>query len=1011
MFLKKNLLAGLFLFTGSILLTAGEKELSFQESLRKLKSWQKNMISVDRNVTLNGKESIHLQKKGILSQTFVLEKDARYELTYFVKGSKVEGGSRKGTLVMLHAGKGWSRITASPGNKPDSGTFDWRKGQGIVDCAALGGNSVKIFLAIRGEGEAWYNGLRLKKLPPSPEKVQQQKRSFHVEFFPANMNGNKILFCEGLPGMMEIVSRSRVSCKGKKGSLTILTPSYVKLLAACETLTLSRKKKRIPEPLKYQSIMRNGKKYHRYILDYSSVMLEWINMSWYRHILYFEVEKGSAGKKDPIFFSAVIGNELQKEQSLSLEILPPVPENRIPCKEFAFWINRIQSRHVPVKGLEESYLKFWSSLSRKRYAGSGHDRDRYVKYPSFERTLTVGGNHFYHTLTYREAEELKKVMPRNVKEDGSLDHRNYISVWAMVDDPDGHYEKYLRTVLRKLKAHFGPVKHLWWDFEPHPWGYDEGGRKRFAAKTGLKKVPSVEEIRKKYPEKWFQYMVKLHAELVKKNVRIIREELPGVIFWYCSDNLHAVGPRLARWCGIDVSLSDDVIDIHNHMPYYASTRYFDDMAYNVSSLKKPYFPLIDPAERSHSFYSQYSAPKVFQNIVATAALGGMGIGFWPDDVLQGDYYHAIARGFSFVASVEDFYRKGKRCDKDFTVKAKNAVIRRLAGGKEISYPDFSAAIRFTAHRLNGKTLVTLFNYDKKKTLIAGVQGQGLRPFLVKVGPEDCVAVRCDRIPDQKPLLREIRRFSGDKKIFEDQTRGGNSLCWNSTEKGTPVLEMRNGSLSASVDAFRSCHIVSFRTAGQKEFFHDGFAGCLMFNDASFRLLPFRRTAHGFTEKSVPFVEVEALIPRYTGGASSVPHPLYGLIIRRRMELHKDALRILHTFRNTGTKAVQLSCRLNNYPAVGHRFKAENVFLGKYDRSSPMEVRFRRKIRKGERMELKASGGGLSEWLTFVSGSDFADIFSWTQRGAFPRKTVEYMVEESVKPSQTLVKEYWIIPGK
>ena len=97
-------------------------------------------------------------------------------------------------------------------------------------------------------------------------------------------------------------------------------------------------------------------------------------------------------------------------------------------------------------------------------------------------------------------------------------------------------------------------------------------------------------------------MVKLHAELIAKNVKIIREELPGVKIWFCSDNLHAEAPHVARWCGIDVSLSDAIIDYHMHMPYYAGARFFDDTAYNIENLKKPYFPLIDPAERIQSFF-------------------------------------------------------------------------------------------------------------------------------------------------------------------------------------------------------------------------------------------------------------------------------------------------------------------------------------------------------------------------------------------------------------------------
>ena len=122
---------------------------------------------------------------------------------------------------------------------------------------------------------------------------------------------------------------------------------------------------------------------------------------------------------------------------------------------------------------------------------------------------------------------------------------------------------------------------------------DEAGRARFVKKMNLPSVPSIAEITRKYKQQWLDYMIRLHAEYIAKVAKIFREEAPGTEFWLCSDNLHDPGTgreRVAAWCAVDVALSDSVVDLHLHMPYYTGTKYYDDVKYNIESLKKPFSP-------------------------------------------------------------------------------------------------------------------------------------------------------------------------------------------------------------------------------------------------------------------------------------------------------------------------------------------------------------------------------------------------------------------------------------
>lgn len=65
------------------------------------------------------------------------------------------------------------------------------------------------------------------------------------------------------------------------------------------------------------------------------------------------------------------------------------------------------------------------------------------------------------------------------------------------------------------------------------------------------------------------------------------------------------------------------------------------MKLNIFTLEKPCFPFIDPSENMAMYYSRYTPETVKQNILIVAALGGYGIGFWPNDIFDGRYLEAI----------------------------------------------------------------------------------------------------------------------------------------------------------------------------------------------------------------------------------------------------------------------------------------------------------------------------------------------------------------------------------
>ena len=164
---------------------ASEAPGSLKDALaidRKLTGWNvssvKN-IAVDDQVKV-GAMSVRLRDGGQVWKMLELEPNTQYELTFYVKGEEIESGKNQGARIVLNAGKKWGRITAAPDNKPDTGTFDWKQGSGVIDTARFPDSKIRIELNLTGEGTAWFDDLVIVKKKSSPAAVKENSAaSFH----------------------------------------------------------------------------------------------------------------------------------------------------------------------------------------------------------------------------------------------------------------------------------------------------------------------------------------------------------------------------------------------------------------------------------------------------------------------------------------------------------------------------------------------------------------------------------------------------------------------------------------------------------------------------------------------------------------------------------------------------------------------------------------------------------------------------------------------------------------
>ena len=987
---------------------AGAVELTFDG---KLSGWTRSdrvNIVLDPAEKLSQTGSLRLtsnpnRKYVTLSTTVELKPDQTYEISFMAKAENI---SDKKTGVFVNAGKKWRVITRL------NGTFDWTKYTGVFTPSQLGGSDkVKLSISLFGPGaRLWID--QLKIAPKQKEEIAAgEKTNFTAKFYPVYREDNRMTICENLPAILELMTaappKMLAHYKDKTSRLTLDLPKYVKFMGSRPPIHSGWYPKKFDKPEKVtlgKTFVRDGVEYQRYTVDYCVFLARTMCQipNNFKYLLLFEAVPGSAGKTANVYWSLDIGGEKYPEQSFTLKVLPPAKMTEPPCKKFQMSLYRqytINHDAVSPEG-RDATIKFWSSLAEKNICNVMSIRGFMKKFYGDQSKMQLFGNDCAASLNKEELAKIRKVMPLDVSLKGVK--KKAISAWALVDDPDKLFETYLRNTVRMAKNNKPQVKIFTWDNEPfgfHNEGCDEGGRKRFAQKMNLDKVPTIEELNGKYKDMYYDYMLKLHTELTRKGARILKEEYPEAELWMCSGNLTAAPPHYSHWSCMDVRTVDDVVDAHYNMPYYTGTVFFDDMDYNVKHLKKPNFPIHYPAFSKPSY--NYTPKRTLQNIVGSAAVGCIGAGIGASDIWSGELQTLMARAFSMISRAEKYYFGGTRCDGEITVTPRNAISRKLASGKTITAPDFSQVIRYTAHKRDGKYLVTVLNFHKSMPLVAEVSGKNFKPVLVKVEPEGCEQVGTDLIPPQEELKKEIAAYSGNSDAFKDHVSGPNKAVWIASGSGKALLQLADGKIFAGVDSIGSGQILSLQNAAGKELLNQGCIGKLVFTDKLQPKQRWKTERYGLGKGNVPYLIATTTVDAYET-ALTEPNPLLGMKIRRKYEVKNGTLQVSFTFTNPTRKEMPLQFRLHNFPWPGFRFKTKNVVLnGQYDSSSEKSISL---PDDGKAMTLKAADGGLTDEISFLPKTKFDKILSWNVR-VTARKTVEFSVDRKLAPGASATFAY------
>lgn len=797
--------------------------------------------------------------------------------------------------------------------------------------------------------------------PPLPEIAAWEETPdwcrAYAKVFPLDYLAGNYTICENLPAMLMLHTNAGEKAKAElkqtdaPSCLVLELPAFLKLEGVCVYETRGGKFPlwKVTE----QKTIRDGAQYRSYKVFFDSQFRTEL-AHWFKQQICITAAPGSAGKSGRIYYQTTIGGRQQAERVCDVKVLPPLLPNQRKTTSFhpLVWISTTTSSFTPQA---KQMIGYWNGLSsrfsvydrRKRSSidpsvykllQEKADRSMFLLFNEtlIDLNLPESPQQFYKDVS---SGRMRGKLPMEVTDRGKV--LNTLPIWYLVEDPAGLYDKYLTDGFTGIRNKYPEIRELIWDFEYYKVGYDPENLKRFGKYLGLKKAPSAFEAKTRYAREFNDYMTDLCEKLVWKTTKKMRKILPSVRWILCS-SMPKKGyiEALAR----TQLKADEIVDGHIPMAYYSGKRFFDDIAFCTSVLKKPFIALNNPAERYSNWFDLYSPMQLKQNMIAAAALGCGGFGFWPNDMLPGSYFYAISQAFSEIAFAEPFYKMGKRCDDSLKIEPQD-LYTFTQNGVSVTLPYSRSEIKHTVHEYNGKKLLTVLNYSPLESFlqvsldqpstVTTPEGKQLsrngktvleNSFLCRIPAMGCGIYRIGKngkavaAEDQKELqqaLNEKLRKRGEQDPFAALRKHGDRITLKRHfAHAIPVVALNNGTVEALLDPADGGSVRGLEFLGKKQLFTENcYLGKLMLVDAANM-----NYYNGFQFDGIQVspagtaVRFSCVIPESACGET---HRLSGLQIEKEISLQEDHKIVWKlVFHNPTRRNMDVEFRLHNIPCGG-----------------------------------------------------------------------------------------------
>ncbi|MFA7231272.1 MAG: hypothetical protein WC071_08365, partial [Victivallaceae bacterium] len=928
-----------------------------------------------------------LGQDTIIVQNVNLEPNTDYHFSCWMKGDKIVaekpwGGAR----FYMQDGKKIFRDGSPTGMfKPGVGTFDWGRVEFNFNSRDIKAGKATIYLSLRSaSGTVWYDDVII-------EKIEAPKvTGLSGKLFPVDFQNQSYSVCEGLPGMLLLdVCGDRVQTEKDGLELTLDLPPDFEFKGACPGLLNGKDAQGrlafIPEKYSESAIKKNGIEYRRYVIVIHGNIIRRMQTSGYAWCnfdrIFIAARPGSAGKSGVAFWSLHSGKLSGKENQFNLTALsvPKKPAKKV--KQFGLMVSYLFSQTAPFDDIKNSYLPYWKSLADYPKTmqlvqwNSFPDDVRAGIEGSFKSSIMLGSN--MATPLIGETGLSRGINSGKIPpliDDKGKPVKSAVAPYYLAEDPEGLiWDKYFPEALKVRQQKLSRPEMIIYDCEPGAMehGYSAEDRKRFAEYAKLDHVPEITEIKSKYGVKWFNFRVYQHSLIIRKFCDAVHKHFPGVKAVICSDPIHSGSQPLSSWCGVDVRLSDNDVDLHMNMPYYSGLEFYNDTELNNKILKKKNFPLIDPTENEDRFYKRYSPLEVKQNIVAAAALGCAGIGFWPSDAFDGDYLHKIAEAFNLVGQAENFYFSTRECK--LLAEPVNVFTQTFEddGQKlQVTSPDFKTTVKTLIHKKDNAYIITALNYNRISACLlrlaipdikdghfqvqdigtgkyfanrndgSGLTGTQIRAgFLAEIPPGDVLLLQVTPGKTQVSAAQTVSQSGLEEKLasakkqlaqttrFESIAKNSALVSWSvlSGENRAPKLKLQLDKFKIYISPAQGADIVGWKdidnTAKDYLFYQNrGFLGQFSFYDTKQRIsFPFELKNIGISDAGNPFAQFTYIVSGYEGANAEI-NPLEGLKISKEISLcdgGKTIKTIMKLTNNSPLKTeMKIGFRIKNYPRLG-----------------------------------------------------------------------------------------------
>lgn len=909
----------------------------------------------------------------MVQQGVKLEANVAYQLKYKMKceevrtnGKKPSGalilGLENGKTVLEHSDKGMWRAT--------SGTFDWKELECRIAASPKERNWV-FYGMLRGSSGSLF--LKEIQLIPIPQIAAAD--SAIVDVYPALYQKGTANILAGHPAIWLLKAKCEKPKNGDVLECEIFLPDGIEFLGATPFWG------NMYEPGKWVSHVENvtaktavqGGTLYRFSCSAGFARLLSEKQHYWRGYMRVYVQAALEAKGGKASFQLIKnGKTFGHAQQIQVNVLPELNKPTAKVDDFQLQVCSLFSVNVPLPGVREAFTRYWTDMAVRPLTNPPFqfhvmdEESRKMVFDNFDIMVMLSGQTPLGGFDKWQAKHPD--IPLSVDEKGKT--LNSACASFMADNPNSLvFDDYVPNLVRtSLKNCGGKVKAFILDIEPgaNRFCFCENCRRQFAQRYKIDKVPSIEEINAKHSANWFEYRLKQNAEMSNNLANAIRRAIPGMAVIMCTDPLHAKPPHLQQWCCMDIRMMDQgQYDMFMNMPYYGGLEYYDDFAFNVRTLKTPQFPLVDPSEDMEMFYSRYTPVKIFMNIIATATLGGKGIGIWPSDALDAGYLHSIRNAISRVAETEAFY-SAIRCDDALSVKYLNTNATAIEdnGKQSIVYsPDFPATTRYTLYRKNKAYLATVFNYSTTEEIIAEIsipEAKGAysvrelvsrrnygthdisKGFTAEISPENVAMFLLEPAGEQLDLgafsvfdaevllakVSEFKRNASEKQRFAPVANGECSASLGLLpDISKPLVKLSCGKRSIYLDSARGAAVVSWKTDAFNDVLMQMTRGTLdepllyqFPGNIAFDLTSIEATSDSATAQ----FSFKAPAPT---NASTDDNSLYGLEILKQVRLEQNGTRIVSTYtfanrREAKGKSLKVGWRLKNYPRLGASFLKE-----------------------------------------------------------------------------------------